>query len=141
MNLMSFVKRPTAPLVLVVGLLVLQGGNARGQSLMRCSENGLLFAQCAAAWERVFISGQKTEDALTAWATVSFQGFVDGVASATLDEEWCPNDAYSSEMLSALSAKFIREHPEKWSDPPVDLVLVPLAEAFPCGTNAERSDI
>jgi hypothetical protein len=141
MNLASVVKKPTAFLVLSVALFVLHGGNAHGQSPVRCNESGLIFAQCAATWERVFIGGKKTEDALTAWVAGSFQGFVDGVASATFEEEWCPNETYSSEVLSAVSAKYIREHPEKWSDPPIDLVLVPLAETFPCGTNMERSDI
>jgi hypothetical protein len=141
MNLTSLVKKPTTLLILVVGLFALHGSNARGQGLVRCNESGLLFAQCAAAWERVFIGGKKTEDALTVWATGSFQSYVDGVASATFEEEWCPKESYSSEVLSAVSAKFIREHPEKWSDPPLDLVLIPLAEAFPCGTNIENSDI
>jgi len=78
---------------------------------------------------------------LTAWATGSFQSFVDGVAAATIDDDWCPNKSYASELLSAISAKYIREHPEKWRESPMDLVLMPLVEAFPCGTNTERSDI
>jgi hypothetical protein len=126
---------------LAFGLLALHGGNARGQGLLRCNESGILFAQCAATWERVVIGGKKTEDALTAWATGSFQSFVDGVAATTVDDDWCPNKSYSSELLSAVSAKYIREHPEKWSESPMDLVLMPLAEAFPCGTNTEKSDI
>jgi len=125
----------------MVGLFALHSGPVHGQSLVRCNENGVLFAQCAATWERVVIEGKKTEDALTAWATGSFQSFVDGVAAATVDDEWCPNKSYASELLSAVSAKYIREHPQKWGELPIDLVLIPLAEAFPCGNNVERSDI
>jgi len=141
MTLISIAKRSLASLALMVGLFALYGGPAHGQSLARCDENGILFAQCAATWERVVIGGKKTEDALTAWATGSFQSFVDGVAATTVDDEWCPKESYSSELLSAVSAKYIREHPEKWRESPMDLVLMPLAEVFPCGTNVERSDI
>jgi Rap1a immunity proteins len=141
MKLKFIVSRAMAWFALMGSLFVLHSGPAHGQSLVRCNENGALLAQCAAIWERVVIDGKKTEDALTAWATGSFQSFVDGVAAATVDDEWCPNDTYASELLSAVSAKYIREHPEKWREPALDLVLVPLAEAFPCGINVERSDI
>ena len=141
MTLVSIAKGSTASFALMVGLFAPYSGPARGQSLVRCNENGVLFAQCAATWERVVVGGKKTEDALTAWATGSFQSFVDGVAAATVDDEWCPNKSYASELLSAVSAKYIREHPEKWRESPMDLVLAPLAEAFPCGANVERTDI
>ena len=132
MKLKFLVKRLATLLVVVVGFH-LQNGNAQGQGFVQCESTGLLFAQCAATWERVFNKGNKMDDALTTWAAGSFQSFVDGASSATFRKRWCPTEPFSIDMLSAVSAEFIREHPEKWSMQPVELVLVPLAQAFPCG--------
>lgn len=132
MKFTSPVKRLATLLVAVVGIFNLQGANAQSLGFVQCESNGLLFAQCAATWERVFSNGNKMDDAMTTWAAGSFQSFVSGAASATFQKRWCPTEPFSFDMLSAVSAKFIREHPERWNTQPVELVLAPLAQAFPC---------
>jgi len=119
-----------------IGSLISAGTNA--ESLGDCGINGPALAQCAADWEQVFRNGNKMENTTAIWNTASFQGFTSGVALATLQKRWCPKTGFSSDTVNAIVAKFLREHPELWQARPVELVLAPLAQAFPCGKKARK---
>ena len=126
-------------ILFVIGLLICDGTSA--QSFQICEASGAALAQCAADWERVFHSGNKMEGESTVWNTASFQSFVGGVSLATIQNKWCPTGQFSLDAIYAISAKFLREHPEQWQARPVDLVLVPLAQTYPCVGDTKKKKI
>ena len=62
-----------------------------------------------------------------------FTGYVTGVASATSDSLWCPQDRV--EYLDAVR-EYLEAHPERWSEPALPLILDALRYSFPCDGSA-----
>ena len=117
---------------LLLSAFLLLGRNASADGLPNCSRTGSEFAQCGATWERVFQSSNQLDTTRTAWEAGSFESFVTGVSLATLQKKWCPRSPFSSDAIIAVVAKYVREHPEDWSDSPLNLVTKPLALAYGC---------
>jgi hypothetical protein len=89
------------------------------------------FPTCAAVAERIGPGGRvNTLD--EAWTNGWFDGYVSGVALATLQTAWCPSSAFSTVQISAIVAKYVRENPARWSDLSQKIVRTALAQAFPC---------
>ena len=93
---------------------------------------GQQLARWAAAWEGATQAGGRAHDTTSALDIEFFQGFVAGVAFTTVNRAWCPVGTYSLSQLSAVSAKYLRDHPERWSERADQLVLEGLVGAFPC---------
>ena len=55
-----------------------------------------------------------------------------GIASPSLQKVWCPTRPFTGLQLSAVVSKYVKEHPEQWSENPQVLVSRALQQAFPC---------
>lgn len=65
------------------------------------------------------------------WSSAGlFSGYVLGVCDVTGHLYSIP-EAAPGEQICAVVAKYLKEHPEKWSDAASDLVISALKEAFP----------
>jgi hypothetical protein len=93
-----------------------------------CGSN---FAACAATAERVGPAGV-LPDGGTGWDVGWVDGFVMGVGLSYIQAAWCPRQAISTQQLSAIVSKYMRENPAEWAEQPKTLVLRALSQAFPC---------
>ena len=59
-----------------------------------------------------------------------FMGYVTGVADATRMLYDQP-EGVTKGQIAAIVAKYLRAHPENWSEPASDLVVAAMLEAFP----------
>jgi hypothetical protein len=65
------------------------------------------------------------------WDAVGYyDGYISGVADATHSLYNVPSGVTYGQ-LSAIVSKYLKNHPEKWNKPAVDLVIFALQEAFP----------
>jgi len=60
-----------------------------------------------------------------------FMGFVIGVTD-TLGDTLCISGKVTGRQVYAIAAKYLKEHPEQWSQPAYQLVTSALRSAFPC---------
>lgn len=97
-----------------------------------CAVTSAQLARCAASWEAVFHEGNRLSESGQAYETGYFDGFVLGIAISEGQKQWCPTKGWSSDQVNAIVAKFVRTSPELWQQPPSELVIRALANAFPC---------
>jgi hypothetical protein len=111
---------------------------AQANEEVMCATGGANFARCAADWETSFQNGNKMEDTATAWNIANFQGFIDGIVSIANGNIWCPKTMIPLDQIYAMTAKYVRENPDKWNAQPSLLVIKPLSKAFPCINNHKK---
>jgi hypothetical protein len=111
-----------------VFLIVAVLASAPARAVTECGFN---FASCAAAADRVGASGS-LDNIDDGWAVGWFDGFVNGIAIASVKRSWCPRNAWGSIQVDAVVSKYMRDHPAEWDEQPVTLVLRALGQAFPC---------
>lgn len=119
----------------VVGtvLLALFLSAARAQSARKDYRyDGLELAEFAAIWEQSRAQGGLVYGDENVRRVEYFTGFVNGAALATLQRSWCPREEFELGQIWGVVAKYLREHPEHWSQTPATLVQRALAQAFPC---------
>ena len=90
------------------------------------------FPQCSLTASRIQESGGRLTDISDTWETGWYDGFVMGIASPSLQKVWCPTRPFTGLQLSAVVSKYVKEHPEQWSENPQVLVSRALQQAFPC---------
>ena len=64
-----------------------------------------------------------------------FNGYISGVADATVNVNWCPPHAIKRNQLQKIIGKYYRIHSERPSNETAsakDLVLEALTDAYPC---------
>jgi hypothetical protein len=94
--------------------------------------DGPELATFAALWEKGRADGNVVYGDENIRKVEYFIGFVNGTAFATRGRAWCSGEALAIGQISAIAAKFIREHPELWHLNPASLVERALGEVFPC---------
>lgn len=62
-----------------------------------------------------------------------FDGYVKGVADATVDRLWCPDPQVKGGQLPEIVANHLRANPSTWHLPGDVLVVNALRAAYPCG--------
>ncbi len=118
--------------------------------ILSCATNGVLaqkeldqkydgpeLAASAALWEKSRADGNVIHGVENVRKAEYFIGFVNGTAFATRGRTWCSGEALVVAQIWAISAKFIREHPELWHLNPDSLVELALGEVFPCSPTAK----
>jgi hypothetical protein len=60
-----------------------------------------------------------------------YQGYVAGVSDATADILWQLKKNVNMGQIIAIVSKYIKNHPERWNEPAVVLVIDALKEVFP----------
>lgn len=76
------------------------------------------------------VAGKKEVDWLK---TGLYLGFIGGVYDACDGAFFCagPSDPTQGEIVSAVS-KYLKDHPERWNEPAVVLIVDALKAAYPC---------
>jgi hypothetical protein len=103
-----------------------------GATTTECTATGNNLAMCAGESETVLANGNRLLDTAQAYDVGLFDGFVWGIGAVGLQRAWCPTAPFTGNQISAITAKYVREHPERWGMRPADLVMAALASAFPC---------
>ena len=98
-----------------------------------CVMTGQLLAACAVSWEAIRANDDKLTEPGRSYEAGLFDGYIFGIAVADLQTRWCPQQPFTPNQLSAVTSRYLREHPEQWGLRPVELVRLSLAGAFPCG--------
>lgn len=88
-------------------------------------------ARFAAIWEAARAKGNRTSSENLPRITY-FQGFVQGVPSASIGVHWCPPDNMTNTQAWAIAANYLRQSPQEWNKSPSDLVLFSLSSVYPC---------
>jgi len=117
---------------IVVGLSMYSMGAQAKDAIAECTLVGADFASCAWKYEQLKQNSYRTKDVDVAYSVGAFRGFVMGVALSRLNSSFCPSQNFSDAQIYAVVAQYVRIHPEKWGEEPVDLVNMALGEAFPC---------
>jgi hypothetical protein len=76
------------------------------------------------------LEGQEKND--TSYRSGYFDGYVQGVADASVGMLWCSPPNVKAGQLSKIVAKYLRAHPELLHNGAEKLVINALQEAFPC---------
>ncbi len=72
-----------------------------------------------------------------AWSKAGiYIGYVAGVHDQNF-RAFCKSKNVSLGQVTAIVAKYLREHPEKWDRPAFALVTAALRGAFPCGSSTK----
>ena len=55
-----------------------------------------------------------------------------GISLSQINKTWCPVTEFFTDQITAITAKFLRENPDKWNVKPINLVTYAVSGAFPC---------
>ena len=113
--------------LIAVALLGLHGLTCYSGDVVDCGFN---ISTCAAVAERIGPCGVLTTIG-DAWNSAWFDGFVMGAGLAS-PQKWRAPAAFSSQQLSAIVSRYVRENPKSWNQGPQLIVLQALAQAYPC---------
>lgn len=61
-----------------------------------------------------------------------FQAYVIGVFDTLDGRQFCSPKYTSVKQITAIVAKYLESHPEHWNKPGPDIIVMALAESFPC---------
>lgn len=112
---------------------------ANAGGFVTCTSGTTNFARCAAEWESAFHTGI-IKDTDAAWDVAYYRGYIDGVLISEQGKGiWCTNKMIPMDQIYALTAKDVRENPDKWSYSPRYFVIKALSEAYPCGHTRKKT--
>jgi hypothetical protein len=61
-----------------------------------------------------------------------FDGYISGVADATINVTWCPPHDLKGSQLQKIISKYYKAHTNEASNPAKDVILHALIDAYPC---------
>ncbi len=82
------------------------------------------------AYERAGKEGIDKVDSKTVFNAAWFVGYISGVADET-ETPYFTTKKINAAQVAAIVAKFLKENPEKWSEPGNQIVTEALKKAFP----------
>ena len=128
---MNFSQFKTAMAVLTV-ICFASGVSAQTTPTQPCLISGSALAQCGSAWEGIFFNANRMPDPGLSYMAGYFEGYVGAILNSEQQKTWCHKGTVSLDALYAVTAKFVREHPEKWERKPLEIVKEALGLAYPC---------
>lgn len=105
--------------------------------LLTCAANianaqldGHWLMQGAGAFERTESNPASSSDSALAF---SYLGYISGTTDVLyVERRFCPPRGTNKRQYGFIVHKYLKEHPEKWSEEAVLLVLAAMQSAFPC---------
>jgi hypothetical protein len=116
--------RKTALALVVLLLLVFMQGQARAATIYYTGNN---LVEMMREYDKGLVVDPSTrkEDVYT------YVGYIVGVSDALSNLLWDAPKEVNIGQICAIVSKYLKNHPEKWNTPAVQLVVDALQEAFP----------
>ncbi len=89
---------------------------------------------CAAKWMQLVHEGKPSKSRATYWYAAEFEGFVDGVAHATIGRQWCPGIIESNDQVYTTVAEYLLARQDRLpgDQGAAKLVITALSTRAPC---------
>ena len=125
-------------LIYILTLVVFTSKANANANAVSCEVDGVSLAHCANSWEQIFNGGNKLIDPQISYESGYFDGYVLGISLSQINKTWCPITEFSTDQITGITAKFLRENPDKWHERPINLVTNAVSDAFPCAKNLTK---